>query len=222
MKKGILLTIVMLLCLMAQAQNKKIKIALAVKSDSTFTLMGSVFSRSFDINLNNSWLDYFKVGIDTSSVLIKQEALPVMLAEKVLSDGSTNLEPSEMQAWMKDLKKQGYDYLIYIYRPTINDASYKYLEGVSYGINIKRSIAFSLNDACIYDLAQGKQLLHTDLRSSSDFMLSLSDTKYERKQLKDYRIKDIEPAFDLIKTINQQYAAKIWQYMNLILKRMPQ
>lgn len=215
MKKILFLCIAVAISWNGLAQNKLTKVAVAVRSDTVFSILGNISISTLPFNVHQQWSTYLN-NLSGEQLEFELVALPDYYQTEKKSI-STQLQRNELTPFMKALKKKGFSYLVFIYRPELGLAQYKGLEGTSYGFSMSKNQVFSLNSADIYDLNNKKLVSNIGLRVPEDFILNASNEVIPELQIKQYNELNMKPAVDFIGNLHQQFAGRIAHRFKLIL-----
>jgi|GEM_PF-2422045 len=218
MKRGIILSFCLICCLLTYAQQQKLRVAVAVQADTVFTLLGSWDTKTFDINLSKNIVGYIQEMMDTTLFELHQEEFPMMEDDKVQTGLPKNYL---LKLWFKKLrKKQGYDMVVFIFKPEIGSKKYDYMNGFSYGMTTSDNTIFSLNDAMIFDTRDASELAHVNLYSDSEFMTRLNPDDQIRKLSVDYTQADVAKARILVDELNKAFALRVCQSLWIVRKKL--
>lgn len=215
MKKIVFLFIAVVLSWNGLAQNKLPKVAVAVRSDTVFTLLGNISLSTMPYNLHQNWSKYLN-DITGDAFHFEMVDLPDYYQTEKRSH-STQLQKSDLAPFFKALKKKGYAYLVFVYRPELKLPLYNGLEGTSYGFAMSKNQVFSLNSADIYAINKKSLVANVGLRTPEDFILSVSRDAIPEMQLKQYNESHMKPAVEFIENLHQQFAGRIAHRFKLML-----
>lgn len=208
--KKIILSLFCLFCFGSVfAQTSKLRVAVSFDTDTTFTLLGPLSTKSLDINLTGILYKQIEMLVDTNSFQLMPEAFPEDLSSA--NDPSITGIPkkSQLMSWVKKMrKKAGYDLLLIIYKPLQTDGRYSNLSGCSYGLSISKGIAFSLNNALVFNMKTMELLAATSIESESDYVAGFFVLD---KNLPSNHADNIEIPIQMINNLNQEFALKVNQ-----------
>jgi hypothetical protein len=217
MKKILFLIITVLFCQVAVSQKKTIKVAVATNIDTTFSLVGNFSVRDIDVNLSKGIFSYLSDFIDTATYELSEVKMPEELkmngSAMVKMPGLTTLKP-----WLAKLKNSGFDQLVFIYKPILDDKANSGVMGFSYGMTVSENKVFSINDAYIVDLETPAILTNVNMNSESDYIFRQDPKNKIVKSIRKYDLKDISKACDIINELNKNFALRICQKLVIINK----
>jgi hypothetical protein len=218
MKKHLLLSILLFFCLITFAQNKTIKVAVVVNTDTVFSVLGPYSVKTFDINLPKELFGYINQMIDTSVFKLQEEVLPYQIA----ADSKQNIgfpKKNSRKKWLTELRKtKGYDMVVFLFTPQITHPTYRKLNGLAYGMSSSKNLVFSLNDAYIWDTRDAEDLAHVSLYTDSEFVTHIDPGKWYKKALRDYTPVDVQMVQPLIQNLNMEFALRTCQNMMIAKK----
>lgn|SRR5574344_1293055 len=217
MKKIVFLFIAVVLSWNGLAQNKLPKVAVAVRSDTVFTILGKISVSNLPLNSHNNWSNYLN-EFTGDAFQFEMVALPDYYQTEKRSY-STQLQKSDLTPFIKTLKKMGYAYLIFIYRPELGLPQYSSFEGISYGFAMSKNQVFSLISADIYDVNKKRLVSNIGLRTPEDFILNISTNVIPELPMRAYDGSHMKPAFEFIETLHQQFAGRISHRFKLMLDK---
>ena len=215
MKKIVFLFIAVVLSWNGLAQNKLPKVAVAVRSDTVFTILGNISVVNMPYNLHQNWSKYLNTLSD-NSFQFEMVNLPDYYQTDKRSI-STQLDKNELAPFINALKKKGYAYLVFIYRPELGLPQYKGIEGKSYGFAMSQNQVFSFNSADIYDLSKKSLVSNIGLRDPEDFILKVSTDAIPELPIRQYSESHMKPAVEFIDNLHQQFAGRIAHRFKLML-----
>lgn len=217
MKKILFLLFTALLCQVAVSQKNTIKVAVATNIDTTFSLVGNFSVRDIDVDLSKGIFNYLSEYIDTATYQLSEARLPEEFrmngSAMVKMPGITTLKP-----WLSKLKNKGYDLLVFIYKPILDDKANAGVMGFSYGMTVSENKVFSINDAYIVDLKTPEILTNINMNSESDYIFRQEPKDRIVKSIRKYNHKDISKACDIINELNRNFALRICQKLVIINK----
>lgn len=220
MKKIVLSLFCLCLINAGFAQSGKLRVAVSFDTDTTFTLLGPLSINSLEINLTGTMYKQIEMLVDTNFFQLKPEAFPQELtsANNPAITGIPRI--TQMQSWVKKMhKNESYDLLLLIYKPVQMTGKYASLEGLSYGLNTSKGIVFSLNNALVFDMKTMKLLAATTIESESDY---IAGTFTIDKSLPNDHRQNIETPIEMINKLNQDFALKVFQCLQVSKKNLTQ
>jgi len=210
MKKGIALFLSLACCLMTFSQAKKTQVALVIHMDTVFTVFAPFGTKTIHLNLSDALKNFFLATIDTSMFELKSEVMPEWMSPK--EDLMGMPAKSDLNTWFTKLrKKNSYDLVVMVYRPLIGVAKYDFMNGFSYGMTTTDNWVFSLNDAKVWDLRDKEELAHVNLYAESEYVTRLDEKNRITKPIKEYTLRDIAPAAELINNMNREFVMRLCQ-----------
>lgn len=202
------------------AQSGKLRVAVSFDTDTTFTLLGPLSTKSLEINLTGTMYKQIEMLVDTNFFQLKREAFPQELTSANNPAITGIPKVTQMQSWVKKMRKnESYDLLLLIYKPVQMTGKYASLEGLSYGLNTSKGIAFSLNNALVFDMKTMKLLAATNIESESDYIAGIFSMD---KSLPNDHSRNIETPIEMIKKLNQGFALKVFQCLQASKKNLTQ
>lgn len=216
--------ILSLLCLFfigsANSQSTKLRVAVSFNTDDTFTLLGPLSTKSFNINLNDILYKQIEMLVDTNAFELTLVPFP---ADMSASNDPTNTgipKKSTMQRWGKKLfDKGGYDLLLIVYKPVQTDGLNSGFCGFSYGLSTSKGIVFSLNNALVYQMNTMELLAATSIESESDYVAGFF---VQDKTLPSDHTQNIETPVQMINKLNQDFALKVFQCLQSSKRKIQQ
>jgi len=219
--KKIILSLFYLFCFGSVfAQTSKLRVAVSFDTDTTFTLLGPLSTKSLDINLTGILYKQIEMLVDTNSFQLMPEAFPEDLSSA--NDPSITGIPktSQLKSWVTKLqKKVGYDLLLIIYKPLQTEGSYSNFSGFSYGLSTSKGIVFSLNNALVFNMKTMDLLAATSIESESDYV---AGTFVLDKNIPYNHADNITTPIQMIYKLNQEFSWKVFQCLQASKKRLTQ
>jgi hypothetical protein len=195
-------------------------LAVAFNTDTNFTLLGPLSVNTVEIDLTGTLYKQVEMLVDTASFSLKRVYLP----EEISAANNPSLTGiptrSQLADWLKGLrKKESFDVLLMIYKPLQMTGTYAALQGLSYGMNTSKGYVFSLNNALVMNLRNMDVLAATKIESENDYLAGQVEI------IKDIRLDDsrnIETPIEMINKLNQDFALKVFQCLQVTKKKLTQ
>ena len=220
MKKIVLSLFCLCLITAGFAQSGKLRVAVSFDTDTTFTLLGPLSTKSLEINLTGTMYKQIEMLVDTNFFQLKPETFPQELTSANNPAITGIPKVTLMQSWVKKMRKnESYDLLLLIYKPVQMTGKYASLEGLSYGLSTSKGIVFSLNNALVFDMKTMKLLAATNIESESDY---IAGTFTMDKSLPNDHSRNIETPIEMINKLNQDFAWKVFQCLQVSKKNLTQ
>jgi hypothetical protein len=199
------------------AQSGKLRVAISFDTDTTFTLLGPLSTKSLEINLTNILYKQIEMLVDTNAF----QLVPVAFPEDLSSTNNPAItgipKVNQLKSWATKLqKKDGCDLLLIVYKPIQTNGTNTNLCGFSYGLSTGRGIVFSLNNALVFNLKTMELLAATSIDSESDYMAGFFVLD---KNLPSNHADNIEMPVQMINKLNQDFALKVFQCLQTSKKR---
>jgi hypothetical protein len=202
----------------AGAQTGKLRVLLSFDTDSSYTLLGPISTKSVEINLTGTLLKQIELMVDTASFQLKLVDFPEEFSATNNPTLSGIPKKNQLASWVKSLRKrEEFDLLLLIYKPVQLVGPYSYLEGFSYGLNTSKGLVFSLNDALVLNAKTMQILAATSIDSESDYLAG----KFELDRSLPYdHSENIEGPLEMINKLNQEFALKVFQCLMSAKKKL--
>ncbi len=202
----------------ASAQTGKLSVAVAFNTDTNYTLLGPLSTKSLEVDLTGTMYKQMELLVDTASFVLDRVAVPEEISAANNPAMSGIPSKNQLAIWAKNLqKKEHFDLMLIIYKPLQMTGAYSSLEGLSYGVNTSKNYVFSLNNALILNMKTMEVLATTTIESESDF---LAGTFAFDKSLPFDNSRNMEKPIEMINKLNQDFALKVFQCLQISKKRL--
>lgn len=218
MKKIILSFICLFFISAAFAQTGKMRVAIAFNTDTNFSLLGPLSINSLEIDLTGNLYKQIELLTDTSSFQLKRVEFPEELSAANNPASMGIPKKSLLTSWIKKLnKKEAYDLLLIIYKPIELTGPYASLLGLSYGLNTRNGVVFSLNNALVFNTKTMQISSATSIESESDYIAGTFELD---KNLPYAHRRNVETPIEMINKLNQEFALKVFQCLQIAKRKM--
>ena len=225
-------------------QIDRIKIAFVYQADSVFAVLKSEEQKSlarfrseyhitnskvFNIDIRESWIDYFKENLDSTIFEIQNVAMPEKIKDNYFFSTYKNTNglwhaSSKLIDWFRQLHKKGqYDVVIILNKPKLDfrySEVYELNDYPSYGLIHDKNWIYSLNNLYVYDCFGGKVITHTKLKGYNDYIRILKGADLSKKSYDEISPIDIKIAIDEVIKINSDMGNKVLKKIVVFSKKI--
>lgn len=218
MKKIILSFVCLFFISAAFSQTGKLRVAVAFNTDTHLSLLGPLSINSLEIDLTENMYKQIELLVDTASFQLKRVELPEELSAANNPSSTGIPKKNQLASWLKKMsKKETFDLLLILYKPIELSGPYASLEGLSYGLNTRNGVVFSLNNAVIFNIKTMEISSATSIDSENDY---IAGTFNLDKTLPYANSRNIETPIEMINKLNQDFALKVFQCLQLSKKTL--
>ena len=224
-------------------QSKKVKIAFVYHTDSVFALLKSkehkniarfrseyyfTDSITFNINIRESWIHFFRSNLDSTIFEIHDVAMPLEVKDNYFfvtykyTNGFWHAS-RKLVDWFSQLhNEEQYDMVIILHKPRLD---FRYSEVFdlnnfpSYGLIHDRNWVYSLNSLYVYNSNDGKIIAQSGLKKYYDYIRILKGADLSKKGFNEVNSNDIKIALDEVIMINNDIGKSLIKKIIKFIKK---